>query len=157
MKIRTRELSGAALDWAVAKCEGRTDLYVDTDGELVGEDDFDYSTDWSQGGPIIEREGIEINVRNWTPSPGCRLPGKYEWSARLCYVRQTDHKLFGPTPLVAAMRLYIAIKIGYEVEVPDELCACRSGGEWGGSPHPDDPDNAWQCDTCGRRINCDKQ
>lgn len=80
-----------------------------------------YSEQWSQGGPIIEREGIEINVRNWSPSPGCRLPGKYEWSARLCFVRQTECKQFGPTPLIAAMRCYVASKLGDEVDIPEEL------------------------------------
>jgi hypothetical protein len=41
MKLKTSELQGAVLDWAVAKCEGKTKLYqirrgdsrvIDTDG-----------------------------------------------------------------------------------------------------------------------------
>lgn len=51
MKLKTSELTGAALDWAVAKCEG-----------AVGMNDrlawYTPSTNWAQGGPIIEREKI---------------------------------------------------------------------------------------------------
>jgi hypothetical protein len=63
------------------------------------------STDWSQGGPIIERERISI-----THQVG-------RWAA------QTDDDLFayGPTPLIAAMRCYVASKLGDEVEIPEEL------------------------------------
>ena len=53
-KIKTSELTGAALDWAVAKCEGVKLKYGLTDDER-------YSTDWSQGGPIIEREFISLD------------------------------------------------------------------------------------------------
>lgn len=28
----------------------------------------------------------------------------------------------GPTPLISAMRCYVAFKLGDEVDVPDELC-----------------------------------
>ena len=59
--MKVSYLSGPALDWAVAICEGRTDVRVDPDdGELVGQSEFDYSTDWAQGGPIIEREKITV-------------------------------------------------------------------------------------------------
>lgn len=126
MKIKTAELTGAALDWAVAEADGLRPFVRPKGIEVLFNGvprrvPFSPSTDWSQGGPIIEREGIEINVRNWSPSPGCRLPGKYEWSARLCFVRQTEGKQFGPTPLIAAMRCYVASKLGEEVEIPEEL------------------------------------
>ena len=119
MKVKTADLIGPALDWAVAKClqpgyeEWRLIRWV--------EQEFAPTADWAQGGPIIEREGIEINVRNWSPSPICRLPGKYEWSARLCFVRQTECKHFGPTPLIAAMRCFVASRLGEEVDIPEEL------------------------------------
>lgn len=56
MKIKTSELTGAALDWAVAKCEGNTITFAD-DGLPSGQWEM-YSSNWAQGGPIIEREGI---------------------------------------------------------------------------------------------------
>ena len=125
MKVKTADLIGPALDWAVAVVEGLTEENAWTTVEIFkairAGGGYWYSTNWAQGGPIIEREGIEINVRNWSPSPICRLPGKYEWSARLCFVRQTECKQFGPTPLIAAMRCVVASRLGYEVDVPDEL------------------------------------
>lgn len=123
MKIKTSELTGLALDWAVCKAEGDelAARNIEYPNQAKHFPTISPSTDWSLAGTIIEREGIEINVRNWTPSPGCRLPGKYEWSARLCYVRQTDCKQFGPTPLIAAMRCYVDSKLGLEIDVPEEL------------------------------------
>jgi hypothetical protein len=100
--MKTSELKGAALDWAVAKCEGFP--------VRNGFDDNcpEYSTSWAQGGPIIEREGISINSH---------LDG-YEWFARDYWGlnEQAAEK-----PLVAAMRCYIANKLGDTVEIPDEL------------------------------------
>ena len=112
MKIKTNELTGAALDWAVAHCEGllcfgyRTDgkrfAVEDSDGQVEG---FMPATDWAHAGPIIEREGITLTHQ------------QTQWAA------QTDDDVFayGPTPLIAAMRCYVASKLGDEVDVPKEL------------------------------------
>lgn len=114
--MKTSELTGAALDWAVAKCEGVTEgkdkaWYYDRRAA------FNYSTDWSQGGPIIEREGIAVDcerssgrVSGWV---ACNeVAGDDNWDANVHY---------GPTPLIAAMRCYVASKLGDEVEIPEEL------------------------------------
>jgi len=110
--MKTSDLTGAALDWAVAKCEGwPMDIWYDEDQMPMIRDDevpeWKPSTDWAQGGPIIEREGIELfrnNEKNyWFTSKARGQIG------------------FGPTPLIAAMRCYVASRLGYEVEVPDEL------------------------------------
>ena len=55
--MKTNELTGAALDWAVAQCEYFPVRY--------GFDDNcpEYSTNWAQGGPIIEREKISVWAR----------------------------------------------------------------------------------------------
>jgi|LakMenE01Jun11ns_1017448.scaffolds.fasta_scaffold9779867_1 hypothetical protein len=98
MKIKTNELNEAALDWLVAKCE-------DT---LLDSTLYQYSTDWAWGGPIIEREGIRLHrshTGNWWAGP-----------------ESDPHRpVSGPTPLVAAMRCYVASRLGDEVNVPDEL------------------------------------
>ena len=110
MKIKTSELSEAALNWAVAKCEGKNPGYEYTMLEtvvLVGMNPYEPSTDWAQGGPIIEREGIELL---------CETLG-FRWVA----MPQKGIEWRGPTPLVAAMRCYVASKLGEKVEVPDEL------------------------------------
>jgi hypothetical protein len=115
--MKTSELTGTALDWAVAKCEGiigvdgrHTDEYCDS---LRHDQDGDYSpsTDWSQGGPIIEREGISVDRAGlaWTADLSDSVGG---------YIEHTES---GPTPLIAAMRCYVASKLGDEVEIPEEL------------------------------------
>jgi len=119
--MKTSELTGAALDWAVAKCESwPMDIWYDEDQMPMIRDDevpeWKPSTDWSQGGPIIEREWIEV-----VPWPN-ESDENERWQA-------TQHDLpsriycSGPTPLVAAMRCYVASKMGNEVEVPEELGA----------------------------------
>lgn len=124
MKIKTSELSGVALDWAVAKCEYPELIWGETIGlsahiqELIVIPQFKEpkcwwcpSTDWAQGGPIIEREKITIF-----------RTGK-DWMG---YIQEDTEYLrvlssFGPTPLIAAMRCYVASKLGDEVEIPEEL------------------------------------
>ena len=100
--MRVSELTGAALDWAVAKCEKNWAFEPD------GCDS--YSTDWAQGGPIIEREGITVARR-----------GKHSFSPWGAVLQEFEFDEEGPTPLIAAMRCYVASKLGDEVEVPEEL------------------------------------
>ena len=124
---------GAQLDWLVAKCEGYNCLFDDEvsgpwlvpqEGFLHDEkplSEFSPSTDWSQGGPIIERKCIGIERH--------RLDGPREWAAcdwhsvvvqgHTCLER--SHYVYGPTPLIAAMRCVVAANLGDEVDVPDEL------------------------------------
>ena len=130
MKIKTSELTGKVLDWAVAKCEGY-DLQLDDEvsgawlipqhGYLHDEKPlsrYTPSTGWSQGGPIIEREFIEL--RNQTSFSG-------GWEAWKWSDEKQDYTIIGkrgaycPTPLIAAMRCYVASKLGDEVYVTDEL------------------------------------
>lgn len=109
-KVKVSELSGNALDWAVAKCEGDDLEYGLTDDER-------YSTNWAQGGPIIEREEIDTTFARpyWYAYMSERseiMP--YDTDQQIC-------ETFGDTLLQAAMRCYVASKMGEEVEVPDEL------------------------------------
>ena len=119
--MKTSELTGAALDWAVAKCEGATDFWFDTVAthwvKLHGEEralrygwaqSYLPSTDWAQGGPIIEREKL---ATNFSAKRGC-------WFAENFLETYVES---GPTPLIAAMRCYVASKLGDEVEIPKEL------------------------------------
>jgi len=104
MKIKTSELRGAALNWAVAKCEKVEFTYEDhPHHEMVG---MHYSTDWAQGGPIIQREKIQI----WCAGS--------LWGAGHGKWKRFES---GDTPLIAAMRCYVASKLGDEVEIPEEL------------------------------------
>jgi hypothetical protein len=130
--MKTSELTGAALDWAVAKCEGGTNFWSDGIAthwiKLRGEDRalsggwaqaYLPSTDWAQGGPIIEREMIQI-------TPHCMVNPLHGWAASYRSFDEDDdvYALFrkrGKTPLIAAMRCYVASKLGDEVEIPEEL------------------------------------
>ena len=117
MRTKTSELSGAALDWAVAKCEG-LDIRRLSGGEfLLADGDFWFpSIDWAQGGPIIERERIGVWWATHYVDDDGQEYGNH-WYA------ETAEGLvgYGPTPLIAAMRCYVASKLGAEVEVPEEL------------------------------------
>ena len=99
--MKTSELTGAALDWAVEKCQPLPDH-----GQRFVEDGYHPSTDWAQGGPIIERE--EINILNQNRIVAWQR-GRETFGAG------------GPTTLIAAMRCYVAIKLGDDVEIPEEL------------------------------------
>lgn len=125
MKIKTADLIGPALDWAVAKCEGEDEevfrLFYNpsepTDYDEHGNPEFHYSIDWSQGGPIIEREGIatkQVNDGTWRADYSNAIL-KVDGSA---YVYLHTR---GPTPLIAAMRCLVRRRLGDGVEVPDEL------------------------------------
>jgi hypothetical protein len=107
--MKTFELTGAALDWAVAKCEGVEFTYEDHPAhELIC---FKYSTDWAQGGPIIERECIDLQYQGGDVDV---------WAADIF---DADCSVYGDTALVAAMRCYVVSKLGDEVEIPEELTA----------------------------------
>lgn len=142
MKIKTTELTGPALDWAVAKALGNvvwvkpliqaindlTSRVFLGDPENVEPEEFYPSTYWSQGGPIIAREGIDLwrDIGEYltetkfvngveTVVPGSSGDGKlhYTWFA--------NNRFGSPTPLIAAMRCFVASKFGDEVDIPEEL------------------------------------
>ena len=109
MQVKTSELTGAALDWAVAKCEGAPEYLLDKPwraSELLEH----YSTDWSQGGPIIEREKISLSPLHLE-----------SWRSNVINDNLKSFWEDGPTPLIAAMRCYVASKFGEAVEIPDQL------------------------------------
>ena len=114
VSVPVSELTGPALDWAVAKCEGWEEMdrvlnvlrRVNLRGVAEYEQPRKYSTDWSQGGPIIERERISTD---WDHN--C-------WNAS---VGDYGGYCSGTTPLIAAMRCYVASKLGSAVDIPTEL------------------------------------
>lgn len=118
--IGISDLSGQALDWAVAWCEGLVSG-DDLDVGFILEGGYSPSTNWAQAGHIIERErmgGTWINENS--ASSWCFM---YPSS----YTKKGDNGAemiirFGPTSLVAAMRCYVAKRISGEwVAVPDSL------------------------------------
>ena len=146
-KVKTGELIGPALDWAVAISKGipAEELYIqkwgsrlppsiyrrdrDEDGNLDGwytsGPDLLFSRKWEAGGPIIQREGINLSVdyQDYALSDDMVQIG---WKGNLWNnsVPGTAGFLqwaYGPTPLIAAMRCFCSAKLGDEVDIPDEL------------------------------------
>ena len=121
--MKTTDLIGPALDWAVAKCE--FEGCEDWDGTLDGVDCvsdmqgavYAPSTHWSQGGPIIEWECIATYA-----SGACSVAPKNPdyWIAEILDTEEMITQ-YGPTPLIAAMRCYVASKLGDEIEIPEDL------------------------------------
>jgi len=133
--MKTSEMIGTALDWAVGVAEGlqwqnddpEVGLYLRRGHEYRADrlvlNDLDYyimedwnltlyspSTDWAQGGPRIEREAIQL------------MPDEYmgTWSAYMTNEGE-PYSGTGPTPLIAAMRCFVASKLGDDIEIPEEL------------------------------------
>ena len=118
--MKTSELTGAQLDYWVAMAGDATNnqdsgAYVafarmEKWGESWAQQQarpdtrFKPSTDWAQGGPIIERESITISDfdNGWRAGMVIWLPDHDDWYK-------------GPTPLIAAMRAYVASKYGDSV------------------------------------------
>lgn len=128
--VKTSELSGAALNYAVGLCEGRKPRVFSgvvratghpdlPDGTVVFGPELNYSTDWSNGEPIIDREGISIIRCNDLYFPIGNEKGEYYES----YFRADNGpvKRYGPTPLIAAMRCYVASQHGEEITLPEDL------------------------------------
>lgn len=110
--MKTSELTGAALDWAVAKCEGLA-VSVRATQWRAENCPHEYSIDWALGGPIIEREELTLSH---SPYDHIFYGRSRPWCAEKKGLRE-----HGPTPLIAAMRCYVASKLGDDVEIPEGL------------------------------------
>jgi hypothetical protein len=131
--MKTRDLIGPALDWAVARAKGipaeelRLPRYKgeglfryqrDEDGNLDGSyvtgPDLLFSRKWEAGGPIIERELISVSPYDGS-GPKHRL-----WEAHTAYniPMSSAEEITGPTPLIAAMRCYVSSKFGPDIDIP---------------------------------------
>lgn len=120
MRIKTSELTGAALDWAVASIECDTG-WLARHMHLLHT--MPYSTDWAQGGPIIERECITVSALYAQKNPPSPEYAHKEWGAYIPCGISSEAEGRGPTPLIAAMRCYVESRLGREVDVPKELIA----------------------------------
>lgn len=118
--MKTSELIGPALNWATSEAqdlnyevyEGRVltgSTIIDPEG-LGWDEEYDPATDWSQAGPIIDRE--KIRTQPSLDAPDIWLAQQGFGTGKYCY---------GPTLLIAAMRCFVASKLGDDVEIPEEL------------------------------------
>lgn len=120
--MKIAELKDLALDWAVELAKGTFwsgngyFVFKNADGStrtFERNPEWRYSTDWSKGGPIIEREiyklerfSSTVKGRSITQNFRATTPG---------------FEQFGPTPLIAAMRCYVASKLGDEIDIPEGI------------------------------------
>lgn len=117
--VRTSELIGPALDYAVAMAELR-------DAQIPASDvvwdryfgaTYSPSINWTQVGPLIEKYNIQTsyNGNGFPRSP----TGKY-WCAHVCKPHGPEERPSGggPTPLIAACRAIVAVNLGDEVQIP---------------------------------------
>ena len=154
--LATRNLTGAALDWAVAKALGAefypstiNAIHAKVDGRFIGgfvtktgagvampDSPFIPSRSWFQAGPLIERERICFVDRaaylagGFTPKDAgdgqfAAFIGSADRLVETCVNEYEglsfDECQLGPTHLVAAMRCFVASRLGEAVDVPAEL------------------------------------
>jgi len=127
VEVKTSELTGAALDWAVAKCNGKGIEFDDPNDPWLTVDgvadrplhSYTPSSDWSQGGPLIEQHGIEVFCNLSAEQASRFKDASPDW--RACMNRGRSEHSYGPTPLIAAMRCLVAAKLGDMVQIPSEL------------------------------------
>lgn len=121
VEVKTADLIGPALDWAVAQVEGiSTHRFREKTYALFGslaiplgdaENGYAPSTCWHCGGPLIEKHQMDLR---WDGVDGKAL----WWNAthQELAAHQTDH-----SPLIAACLALVAAKLGDVVSVPAEL------------------------------------
>lgn len=139
MIVKTSELIGDALDWAVTHALfPQASLEFFRYRHALGH--LHYSETWAQSGPLLEEEEIAIlrldddygkdergycnNVRlpRWGAVKGqCCSFNLSDLDNRPAYWYEETEVTLGPTPLVAAMRCFVAARLGDTVEVPDNL------------------------------------
>ena len=120
IEVKTADLIGPSLDWAVAKADGHDPLVVPTGRDeysvcvILAMDDGPkgfacrYSTDWGQGGPLIEKYQIAY------------LRDGEDYVAVISRMEQEGFGS-GSSHLVAACRAIVSAKLGDVVQVPAEL------------------------------------
>lgn len=129
MKIKTAELTGKALDWALAKALGSKHITHDALGVYADDRDF----------PIKRNVFGRVNHTDPTTCMCCfgfeagQVSELFADSDLCCYVARGYSAIYtgemvhgiGSTIAEAVARCVVAMQSGDEVEVPDKLC----GGE----------------------------
>lgn len=117
MIIRTQDLTGSALDWAVAKavCPESLKNSCNLNGFPYWSEGWLWngspSTDWNQCGQLIDRHKVDMHFAG------------YAWMAQAETLSKESHlACYGDTPLIAICRAIVACELGESVDIPDELC-----------------------------------
>lgn len=128
IEVKTADLAGEALGWAVGKAEGLELELAGPSGYITfyrvfyrrgGKtswvfERFNPWENWALGGPLIDRLRIGLSA-----PPAIDLNNEIGWQAR-----PDDGMTFwhsGTTALIATCRAIVAAKLGDTVQVPKEL------------------------------------
>lgn len=144
VEVRTADLSGAALHWAVAVAKhGKVFIYPDggfyppegsvslneddlslwvNDGLGNHTDEWSPSTDWNQGGPLVDEHILSLRLAV-EPKAGWNAVGGKKYSATAIDLDGFERMSFGETRLVAACRAVVEALLGTFVKVPAALVA----------------------------------
>lgn len=120
VKVKTADLEGKALDWAVAKavCPQSFRDSCNSDGLPYWSEGWlnngSPSSDWAQCGPLIDEYGIGI----LGPEPDDESDAI---AAGINWYGDDGSYGEGPTVQIAACRALVAHTFGDEVEVPEVL------------------------------------
>lgn len=119
MKLKTKQLSGRALNWAIADLIGVETWFDPKDNRLYHHDpEVDDSRTWSpstkggQGHDLIERYLVDTFHMEREP---------VVWEAEIQTGPMKRARSYGPTALVAAMRCILVAQRGEEIEIPDSM------------------------------------
>lgn len=107
VEVKTADLVGAALDWAVAKAEISPTEMPQNDIWSKYCAPYSPSTEWKYGGPLIDKFRVSIIYSDEVCDPCAWTDSSAAWHA--------------PTPLIAACRAIVASVLGETVSVPKEL------------------------------------
>lgn len=136
IEVKTSELIGPALDWAVGYSV-RDEEFIS--GHFAGSREawaidwissssYSPSTEWAQGGPLIEKYGIMLSppksLSHYNGGPKAGWSESGYWGTTI-FGRDRAHRRASfnheTMPLVAAMRAVVQFVLGDTVSVPKEL------------------------------------
>lgn len=115
VEVRTADLIDGALNWAVAKAEClhpfilSGGMYCGTVVAIGNDNTWSPSTNWSQGGPLIEKFILELKFCVFElPQESWKAETHTSWAN-------------GSTALISSMRAIVHAILGEIVSVPKEL------------------------------------
>lgn len=130
IEVKTSELEGEALNWAVAQAEGfavklvRGGRYGEPDSVWFVEAEryrvrLNYADEWARTGPLLVKHSIAI----WPTETNWAAHYRVMGARHYIDTNEWDCDDTGPTALTAACRCIVRLKLGATVLIPVELVA----------------------------------
>lgn len=125
VEVKTSELIGAALDWAVGYAVRSNHLGV---GSWQGSREawlcdwsvqacYSPSTDWADGGPLIDKYQLDLTFER----KGLMYAYQCQDDGLPIIVTEDVFGSYGPTHLIAVCRAIVNATLGETVSIPSEL------------------------------------